>query len=182
MFNDEEYFDSRQFPPLHKIVLGLNGADLASQLELTASQINNRDADGRTALSWAAAGGDEKAVSLLLQAKANPNIGGHDGRMPLHWAAKSSNFRIVRIVLKYKANTDPRDLWNRSPIHYAACNHAAPNMDDARYVGTLIAHGADINAQDCHERTALGYAAKHNHYESLECLLRNDADTSIAND
>lgn len=35
-------------------------------------------------------------------------------------------------------------------------------MDDARYVKPLIAHGADINAQDCHERTALGYAAKQN--------------------
>lgn len=180
MFNDEEYFDSRQFPPLHKIVLGLNGADLACQLELTASRINDRDADGRTALSWAAARGDEQAVSLLLQAKANPNIAGHDGRMPLHWAANSSNSRIIEILLKYKANTDPRDLWNRTPIHYAACNHAAPNMDDARYVGTLVAHGADINAQDCHERTALGYAAKHNHFKSLECLLENVADASLA--
>lgn len=180
MFDDEEYFDSRQFPPFHKIVLGLNGADLECQLELSASRINDRDADGRTALSWAVARGDEHAVLLLLKAKADPNIAGHDGRAPLHWAALSSSPRTVQLLLRYKANTDPQDQWCRTPIHYASCNHAARNMDDARYVETLIAHGANINAQDCHERTGLGYAAKHNHHESLECLLRNDADTSIA--
>ena len=180
MFNDEEYFDSRRFPPFHKIILGLNGADLGYQLELSASQLNARDADGRTALSWAVARGDEAAVLQLLKAKADPNIAGYDGRTPLHWAALSSSPQTVKMLLKYKADTDPRDQWLRTPIHYASCNHAARNMDDARYVENLIAHGADINAQDCHERTALGYAAKHNHHESLACLLSNEADPSIA--
>ena len=180
MFDDSDYFDSRQFPPFHKIVLGLNGANLACQLELTGSQINDRDADGRTALSWAAARGDQQTVLKLLQAKANPNITGNDGRTSLHWAANSSNPQSVKTLLEYRADPEARDLWYRTPIHYAACNHAARDMDDERYVGYLITHGANVDAQDCHERTALGYAAKHNHHKSLECLLRNRADTSIA--
>ena len=180
MFDDSDYFDSRQFPPFHKIILGLNSASLACQLELTGSQINDRDADGRTALSWAAARGHQQAILQLLQAKANPNIAADDGRMPLHWAANSSNPQTVKTLLEYRASPEARDLWYRTPIHYAACNHAAQDMDDARYVGNLIAHGANIDAQDCHERTALGYAAKHNHHKSLECLLRSGADTSIA--
>ncbi|KAK3173114.1 hypothetical protein OEA41_006443 [Lepraria neglecta] len=180
MFDDSDYFDSRQFPPFHKIILGLNGANLACQLELTGSQINDRDADGRTALSWAAARGDQQAVLQLLQAKANPNIAADDGRTPLHWAANSSNPQTVKTLLEYRADTEARDLWYRTPIQYAACNHAARDMDDARYVGNLIAHGADVDAQDCHQRTALGYAAKHNHHKSLEYLLRNGAETSIA--
>ena len=180
MFNDEEYFDSRQFPLFHKIILGLNGADLGYQLELSAIQLNARDADGRTALSWAVTRGDEAAVSQLLKAKANPNIAGDDGRTPLHWAALSSNPETVKMLLKCKADTDARDQWLRTPIHYASCNHAARNKDDPRYGETLIAHGADINAQDCHERTGLGYAAKCNHHECLATLLRNKADPSIA--
>ena len=180
MFNDEKYFDSRQFPLFHKIILGLNGADLGNQLELSASQLNARDADGRTALSWAAARGDEAAVSQLLHAKANPNIAGHDGRTPLHWAALSSSHETVKMLLGFKADTDARDQWLRTPIHYASCNHAARNKDDPEYGATLLAHGADINAQDCHERTGLGYAAKCNHHECLAMLLRKEADPSIA--
>jgi ankyrin repeat protein len=175
MFSDEEYLDSRQFPPFHKIILGLNGANLAQQLDLTADRIDDRDADGRTALSWAAARGDDDAVSQMLRAKANPNLAGYDRRTPLHWAAQSGNSQTLEILLKHNANIRLRDQWKRTPLQYAACNH-----NDARYLEILIAHGADVNAQDCHERTALGYAAKHNHYESVKCLLHNDADPAIA--
>jgi ankyrin repeat protein len=175
MFGDEEYLDSRQFPPFHKIVLGLNGANLAEQLDLTADRIDDRDADGRTALSWAAARGDDDAVSQLLRVKANPDIAGHDRRTPLHWAAQSGNSRTLEILLKHNANMKLKDQWKRTPLQYASCNH-----NDTRYLEILIAHGADVNAQDCHERTALGYAAKHNHHESVKCLLENDADPTIA--
>jgi ankyrin repeat protein len=175
MFGDEEYLDSRQFPPFHKIVLGLNGANLAQQLDLTACRIDDRDADGRTALSWAAARGDDDSVLLLLRAKANPNIAGHDGRTPLHWAAQSGNSQTLEILLKHNASMKPRDQWKRTPLQYAACNH-----NDARFLEILLAHGADVDAQDCHERTALGYAAKHNHCESVKCLLQNGADPMIA--
>jgi len=175
MFSDEEYLDSRQFPPFHKIILGLSGANLAQQLDLTADRIDARDADGRTALSWAAARGDNDAVSQLLRAKADPNIAGHDRRTPLHWAAQSGNSQTLEILLRYNANISLRDQWKRTPLQYAACNH-----NDARYLEILIAHGADVNVQDCHDRTALGYASKHNHYDSVQCLLQNDADPTIA--
>ena len=74
LFDDEEHLESRAFPPLHKIILGLSSLDLQMQLEFSSTGIDEKDADGRTALSWAATRGDLRSVSLLLQFRADPNV------------------------------------------------------------------------------------------------------------
>ena len=85
MFDNKEYLESRVFPPVHKIVLGLYHADLRQTLKISSSNIDDLDMDGRTALSWAAAKSDAKAVEVLLKFGANPNVVSHRGHGPLSW-------------------------------------------------------------------------------------------------
>jgi len=71
-------FDSRSspmgFPGLHRAaVLGI-GEIVAALLTMKEWDINERDPVGRTALAWAAVGGHEEVVRILLQRKDIPNM------------------------------------------------------------------------------------------------------------
>jgi hypothetical protein len=60
------------------------------------ANINARDAQGSTALLYAAAGGHLECVEALLAAHADPNIRNDDGKSALDWA----------VILKYTAVAD----------------------------------------------------------------------------
>ena len=62
------------FPGLHRAaVLGI-GEIVAALLTMKEWDINERDPVGRTALAWAAVGGHEEVVRILLQRKDIPNM------------------------------------------------------------------------------------------------------------
>ncbi|KAI9666521.1 MAG: hypothetical protein M1821_004457 [Bathelium mastoideum] len=177
LFEDEEFFETREFPPLHKIVLGLNGTDLALHLQLTTSTINDVDADGRTALSWAAARGDDQILLQLLKSGADPNKPAPCGRTPLHWASQSSSMLSIKWLLHYAADVNAVDKWLRTPLIYASCNHA---LDDPSLIQLIVDTGANLDFQDCRERTALGYAVKHNQPLTCAALLEAGANLNLA--
>ena len=177
MFDDEEYLESRVFPPIHKIVLGLCRADLRQHLQLSSSKIDESDVDGRTALSWAAAKTDAKAVGILLEFGANPNIIFQRGHGPLSWAAQSQELgrrEVIKKLLTFNADANWADKSNRTPLI-----NSASDVDDPESLRLLIDHGADINWQDCHRRTAVCYASEMNRVANLRYLLETGADYSI---
>src|SRR5262245_1880766 len=99
MFDDEDYLESRAFPPLHKIVLGLSpSVPLRGYLELESSAIDEQDTDGYTALIWAAARGDDSAVSVLLSFGANPNLANDRQQTALFMAAQGHDPRVIKIM------------------------------------------------------------------------------------
>ena len=172
---DPDYFDNRNFTIFHKIVLGDNPSHLEQHLKLNETiDIDGKDSCGRTALSWAAARGDHGITKQLLTDGADPNVVGKDGRTPLHWAAQSGNPEIMQELLDHNADIHIRDKSKRIALHYTACNH-----NDRRYIEILLSKGSEINAQDIHERTALGYAAKQRNHETVLCLLEHSADPTI---
>ena len=177
LFDDEEHLESRAFPPLHKIVLGLSSLDLQMQLDLSTVGIDEKDADGRTALSWAATRGDLRAVSLLLQYGADPNVVSLRGQTPLHWASQNPNensAQILQALIDAGSNINQIDYWKRTALIYASCN-----QDDPRCLEILVSGGANLNSQDCHQRSPLGYAAKMGKSKGLEYLLSAGADARL---
>ena len=177
LFDDEDHLESRSFPPLHKIVLGLSPVTLKNQLELSTAGIDDPDADGRTALSWAATRGDLDAVSLLLQFKANPNVASQRGQTPLHWASQNPTadcWRVLELLIEAGSKVNAVDYWKRTALIYASCN-----QDDPQVLEVLLRGGADINFQDCHRRTSVGYAAKMGKFRGLDFLLSHGADETL---
>jgi ankyrin repeat protein len=177
LFDDEDYLESRNFPPLHKTILGLVRNNLQQQLEASTSTIDDRDADGFTALHWAAAKGDVDAVNALLEFGATPNMCSRRGHSPLSWASQSPSQRRVEIVqalLSSGADVNQVDFYNRTPLL-----NAAADLDDPACMQLFIDHGAELNWRDCHKRTPLGYAAKMGNSRNLSILLSHGADPFI---
>lgn len=178
LFDDEDHLESRAFPPLHKIVLGLASVDLKQQLELSSAGIDERDADGRTALSWAATRGDLKSVLSLLQYSADPNVTSLRGQTALHWASQNptaEGSRILQALIDAGSDVNAVDYWKRTGLIYASCN-----QDDPRVLEILVNSGAKIDFQDCYQRTPLGYAAKMGKFKGLEYLLSVGADATLS--
>nr|KAK5432367.1 hypothetical protein LTR18_011124 [Exophiala xenobiotica] len=177
LFDDEEYLESRIFPSLHKIVLGLSQDDLQRQLERSTSSIDQQDIDGRTALSWAAAKADLKAVNTLLKFGADPNVCSKRGHTSLSWSAQSpSRMRrdVIHALLEKRADVNWVDSYNRTPLVYSTSD-----VDDPDSLRLLVESGADVNWRDCHRRTPLGYAAKMGQVNNLRYLLTCGAACSI---
>lgn len=182
MFDDDDHLESRAFPPLHKIILGLSSSvALRDYLELDSSAIDQRDTDGYTALIWAAARGDDSAVSVLLSFGADPNLANNRKQTALHMAAQGHDPRVIKIMrdlIRAGAETDPSDYWRRTPLLYAA---AEQDFDDAAFLEPLLeTHEVNLDHQDVRERTPLGYAALMGRPKTVQALLDAGADPTIA--
>lgn len=177
MFEDEEFLDSRVFQPLHKIILGMSGAKLEEQLLLTTSSIDDTDADGRTALSWAATRGDLGSVTTLLRFGADPNIPSCWAQSPLHFAAQNKRatlMPILQALIDNGAEVNAVDYWNRTALTYASGNHASTAP-----LQLLVECGTALNVRDRRLRTALGYAARLCNFQHAEYLLQSGADPHL---
>jgi len=86
------------------------------------ADVNAKDTRGCTALSWAAFGGFDIALSLLLKAKANPNTKDNEGRTALHYAARKGFESCVAVLLEKGAN--PRIVSNNGVAALDIAMHA----------------------------------------------------------
>lgn len=87
--------------PLHYLAKTGDYATLKNQIRRLARQINEFDNSDRTPLTLAAIGNSPdhvRAVSLLLQNKADPNLEDASGMTPLHWALLNKTAIAPQIV------------------------------------------------------------------------------------
>src|SRR4029079_17822620 len=76
--------------------------DAASVVRLIreGADVNAREPDGATALSWAAVRSNARIAELLLQAGANPNLTNDVGISPLSLAITNGSVALVVVLLK----------------------------------------------------------------------------------
>jgi ankyrin repeat protein len=149
-----------------------NNAEIERLLKRGAD-VNAQQADGATALQWAAYRGDAKLAELLLKAGAKPGLANHDGATPLWLAAARGDAAVIQALLKGGADANEQLPLGRRPLMLAA---RSGNVDA---VHALLEHGADVNAGETERgTTALMQAADQGHADVLKELIQHGANVA----
>ena len=141
------------------------------------ADVNAPQADGATALHWAAYWNDTDTADLLLRAGANVDAANDLGVTSLWLASTYGNGDDAALVTRLlDAGADPNaaHLSGESPLMAAARTGREP------VVRALLAHGADVNAAEtAHDQTALMWAAANRHPEVVQALIEAGADLQV---
>jgi ankyrin repeat protein len=145
--------------------------DEVRKLIAAGSDVNATEADGTSALLWAAHQGSPELVSLLLEAGANPNAANAFGVTPLLEASRYGDVATIKVLLEGGADVAAAAREGETALM------AAARTGSAEGVKLLLEHGADVNAVEAlQEQTALMWAAAEGHVAVVDALLVNGAD------
>ena len=171
----EDYVVQNCFSYLHQIVLGLVPFELERFLHQEPShQIDKKDANGYTALHWAARRGDSHSVPLLLTAGADYKSTDNQGATVLTAAIRSNKAECVQQILERGCEINHTDIDGYTPLH-RSCRYS-------KYVElthVMLTLGADINAKDARGYTPLMFATFNKHTRVAKFLIDQGADLNI---
>jgi len=136
------------------------------QLVQLQDAASNHDADGYTALQFAARNGHTDIVALLLQHGADVDAATHgDQDTALHLSTLHGFDDVVQQLLEAGADIDAQNIDGSTALHIAA------EAGDLQLVQLLVGAEADVNVQDWGGETALILAAQQGHTEVVRKLL-----------
>lgn len=132
--------------------------------------INASQADGMTALHWAAYHDSLELAKLLVESGADASAENRYGVTPLSLACVNGNTEIVELLLEGGADPNATLSGGETALMTAArTGRAGP-------VRALLARGADVNAKERKGQTAIMWAAAEGHAEVVQLLLEAGAD------
>jgi len=152
----------------------MNGdyATVQSLLQKKAD-VNAPQADGATAIQWAAYQDDLKLADLLLAAGANPKTPNRDGATALQLASVRGSAAMIAKLLKAGADANERGVHGETPLMYASRSGRVEALQ------VLLDHGADVNAKETlRGTTALMWAVEQDHVDAVKLLLQHSADVA----
>ncbi|XP_018027492.1 protein fem-1 homolog A-like [Hyalella azteca] len=121
-----------------------------------------------TPLWCAAVAGHENVVKILIKHGANVNSVSDTGSTPIRSACYMSHIKIVQYLVASGA-----DILKPN-FNGGTC--LINSVQSAELCQFLLDHGADINAQDIKNKTALHYAVEENRFETVKLLIEHGAD------
>jgi len=135
------------------------------------ADLNAAQADGMTALHWAARQGDLDMVRTLLKAGAKPDIATRYGVTPFYIASQNSNTAMIDAFLRAGVNPNTANPGGETALMTVA------RTGNVAALELLIARGADVNAKEkVRGQTALMWAALENHPDAVRLLIAKGAD------
>ena len=173
--------------------------------------VNAVNKEGQTAFLLACASAQAKTVNLLLQEGADPNIADAYGYTSLHSAVHGccANETLQEII-DHKVQLNYQDNHGKTALMLASlyrqqgsvkilmdagfnpyivdddgdtCLHAAVNGGcNKKIIRKLIDHGADVNATNKENETALTQACINKDEDAINVLLNASADPNISDD
>ncbi len=147
-----------------------NNVFAVESLLLRGANVNVKNKDGMTALTYASQGNYEKIVKILLIYGADVNLQAISGMTALMYASLG-NEEIMEILLKHGADVNLRTPFGMTALMYASIrgNEAAVRM--------LLDAGADVSLKDIIRKTALKHATN----EAVRNILRAAAQGNVVN-
>ncbi len=136
------------------------------------ADVNASQADGSTALAWAAHWNDVETAELLIRAGANVNAANDYGVTPLSLACTNANAAMVEKLSSAGANPNAAQWTGETPLMTCA------RTGNGNAVKSLLAHGADANAKTRRGQTALMWAAAQARSEIVRMLVEGGADVN----
>jgi len=135
-----------------------------------SADVNAQEADGSTALIWAANLNDADLVTRLLKAGANPKVKNKLGSTPLSEACFNANTPMIKALLDAGADPNVVGADGQTPLMLVA---RTADVDAAKL---LLAKGADPNAIEAQRgQTALMWAAASAQGPMVRALLAGGA-------
>lgn len=139
------------------------------------ADVNTPEADGTSALHWAAHSNDLETAQLLIRAGANVKAASRYGVTPLSEAATYGSAGLVEALLK--AGADPNTLTTEKGETVLMTASRAGNVDAVK---VLLEHGADANAKESFRgQTSLMWAAAEDHPDIVKLLIAHGADPKV---
>jgi ankyrin repeat protein len=151
--------------------------DLASVKSLIQQKadVNAPQADGATAIQWAAYRNNLLMADALIAAGANVKLANRDGATALRLASLNGNAPMIERLLKAGADSNERGPKGELPLLFASRNG---NVDAIK---VLLDHGADINGKETlRGTTALMWAAEQGNAPAVKYLIQRGADLGAA--
>ena len=133
--------------------------------------VNAAQADGTTALAWAANRDDSETAELLLRAGAKANLANDYGVAPLALACTNRSAAMVEKLLKAGADLNAAQGTGETPLMVCA------RTGNVETVKLLLSRGADPNAKEIEQgQTALMRAVAEKHPDVARALIDRGAD------
>ena len=132
------------------------------------ADIDAKNDEGRTPLSYAAGNGNETIVKLLVE-RDDVNVDSRDidGQTPLSYAAQYGRNAIVKLLIKRDdVNVNSKDNYGRTPLLYAV------ELGENTIVKLLIERDdTNVDPKDEKGRTPLSHAAERGHEAIVKLLV-----------
>lgn len=151
-----------------------NCFELVRYLVQVRSDVNARDADGRTPLYTLAVEGQLEAAAWLLRAGADPMSTDAEGRTAVHAAAWHGHRDVAALLLDHYVDPDACDVEGRTALQSASW------QGHASVVQLLLERGASVDRVCLQGATALCVAAQEGHEGVVLALLSAGADPNRA--
>ena len=134
------------------------------------TRVNEKFADGKTALHYASRDGNEDVMKLLLDHHANTEITDKSGRTAIHFSTKSA---VCRMLLDAGSDVDAADLHGNTILQICV-TQSRGKLDRVEIAKVVLDHKADLGHRNRRGGTVFSLCITHNKLGLFRLLMTKE--------